>query len=86
MRADPNTALALETLGWAKRNAKGEFSVRDLHHDMRRRVKRADDWAAPLRILEESGYLREVPIEHKKGRKPSPRYAVHPRVLEGGAS
>jgi replicative DNA helicase len=57
-------------------------SRRDLHRASGRRFQRADDLDEPIAVLIEHGYLAPTPPTETKGpgRKPSPRWYVHPSV------
>jgi hypothetical protein len=63
-------------------------SKRDLHRQGAGRFKHADDLDEPIGILVDHGYLAPVERPESKGpgRKPSPRWYVHPAVFRDGSS
>jgi len=82
MGADPVVEAAHEILSWIIRHGHHEFTLRDLHQH-HRRVKRPEDFLPVLRLLEDRGYLRQLPAPKKQGvgRQPSPRFWVNPLWL-----
>lgn len=84
MNDTSDMALARRILGWIERRIdRGEgteFSLRDLHQDIRR--DRPENLVPGLHILGEHGYIRELPAPARKlGRPPSQRYVVNPILL-----
>jgi replicative DNA helicase len=82
MGADKAVADAKHILRWIERNAKAEFSERDLHRDLHHRFEHSVDARPGLAVLEDRGYLRRVPAptEKRSGRKASPRWEVNPAL------
>lgn len=60
------------------------ISRRDIHHRCQHRFAQVGELLPVLDLLEDHGYLRKAPQKATtgRGRKPSPRYEVHPRVAE----
>jgi hypothetical protein len=83
MGADPIIDDARFILGWITRVAVREFTKRELHMGVYRgRFPKATDLDPPLALLEQHGYIRLMPEPERSGagRRPSPRYAVHPSI------
>lgn len=75
-----NTADAERVLAWLKRTGLIEVTTREAQKAAH--VSTAEQTAAALELLEEHGWARRSESTRKSGtgRKPSPRWAVHPRV------
>ena len=90
MHEDPRIGSALYVLELIRRRGQRTVSRRDVHIAVSRsRFRKADDLDAPLRLLEDHGYLRRQPDPEptdRAGRRPSPTWAVHPDVLIGATS
>lgn len=79
----PEALAASDYVAWARRKTLTEFSLRDLHQDFRRRVTSPGEHLAGLQLAEAHGYFRRLsaPARNgKKGRLPSPRWAVNPNL------
>lgn len=75
---------AKHVLAAIQRNQLKEFSKRDIHQLVRRRVSSPDDLDRPLTLLEDHHYIRRLPDKKQQattGRKPSPTYAVNPKSI-----
>ena len=85
MITDPLVNDAYSVIEWCKRTESAEFSKRDLFNGVRSsRFQKAADLDAPLALLAEHGYTRVVapPATTQRGGRPSsPRFEVHPAVL-----
>ncbi len=81
MGADPEINGALKVLRWLEHRATESFTAKQAFDGLRAPFgKMAKLWPV-LELLEEHGYIRELPPEDrpgKRGRKPSPRYLVNP--------
>lgn len=77
-------ADAVYVLNWIERHKRNEFTKSEAQHDCKRRFQRSTDIDPALRILEESGYIRQVPSKpvRGRGRPGSPQYQVNPLALE----
>jgi hypothetical protein len=79
---DPRTHLAARVVAWLRREpARRTLTRREAHHQLGGSLK-APEVTAPLEVLEERGYLRQVVPEStppRAGRPPSPTYEVNPR-------
>ncbi len=78
MGSDAATAAAKRAWSWIAAKGVATVSQRDLHRGLH--AERATDLDAPIKLLVERGYLREVPVAASGGRPPSPTYAVNPRA------
>lgn len=80
---DSGTSDAGYLLEFLQRRQIEGFSIRELHVDLPRgRFATADDVTRAVEVLLEAGWVIPVPPpEHKgPGRKPSPRFLVHPKA------
>jgi hypothetical protein len=86
---DPAVEIGEKFLAWLTRNPvensddddSETHSRRDIYNAVRGgQVQRVEDIDAALELLEECGWIRSlgVPERPGPGRKPSPRFAVHP--------
>jgi replicative DNA helicase len=83
MGADPALEGARYVLRSVAKWPKDEFKRRDLHQSrLKTRFPRPDQLDRPLALLEEFGYIRQLPPIEKTGagRKPSPVYTINPLV------
>jgi replicative DNA helicase len=81
MGADPELADARYLLAHLDRNRVERFTVRDLFSDLPRgRFGKVADLTAPLALLADHGYVRELEPPERKGpgRRPSPTFLVNP--------
>jgi hypothetical protein len=76
MRAHPLLDDARAVLEWI--GERKDFKPRDIHRAMRRRFETAEDVSAVLRLLDDHGYIRQVPTVSTGGRKPVV-YQVNPK-------
>jgi hypothetical protein len=89
--ADPLHRDAVRVLRWIANsvnsansaNHEQGISVRDVHRGVLGSRKSVEDTETIISVLVRHGYLRPVLMEAKKGpgRRPSPRYEVHPSVF-----
>jgi hypothetical protein len=81
--ADPELETARYALAWIKREARSEFSARDLLIALKGRYKTMQEIRPALTILQDRHYLRSLPAPKRegRGRPPAPRYEVSPQVL-----
>lgn len=80
-----SNALAEELLTTIKRHRLTEFSSRDLFTvASRSRFPKMDAMVEPIDTLVEHGWITEKNVTERTGpgRRPSPRYLVHPRIFE----
>jgi hypothetical protein len=77
----PETELAEEILAWVRRHKLQLFTKRELHRHMRRRVDNPGEWNAPLALLVENGWIRELAVEAGRKGRPSKEYEVNPVAL-----
>ena len=78
--ADPNVAAARRVLGWIQRQCIEDFSARDAFNALRGSFGTMNALRPALELLVTHGHI--LPLQHVHrgpGRKPSPRYAVHPK-------
>ena len=81
MGRDEATALAEHLMRTIQKNDWHVFTRQQLHQIVRRRVTTPDELDAPLKILTDHGFIRFDPLHRDgAGRKPSPRFEVHPRI------
>jgi replicative DNA helicase len=82
--ADPALDAAKTILRWIEKAGEPTFTRRDCYRGVRGPLfKSADDCDAPLRLLVDHGFIRDVetPERSGAGRKPSPAYEVNPAAL-----
>lgn len=82
MGADPDMEGAKILAKWFKRHQLTEFSARYAQQNHKSRFPRAASIDAPLEVLLERGYLREVTITEVRKGRPSRRFAVNPEALK----
>ncbi|MFF7641499.1 DUF3987 domain-containing protein [Streptomyces canus] len=85
MGADNTTARAHSVLETLRTHRWAEFSKRDLMVKLSRsECPTAADLDPTLTLLEDHGYVRAQPVVRTggRGRPPSPRYWVHPRLTD----
>jgi hypothetical protein len=74
----PTSDLAEEILAWIRRHRVTRLTKREVHRHLRRQVNDPKEWDAPLALLVEHGWLREIEAEpNPKGGRPSREYAVN---------
>jgi replicative DNA helicase len=82
MGTDPTTEDARHILNWIQRKPRQRFTSRELFSELTRsRFPKTSRLDAPLRLLEEHGYIRKLPDLNRKrsgGRPSSPNWLVHP--------
>ncbi len=82
MGADPVIGDAQAILRWISDDPnRATFARRDAHRALTARFAKAADLDAPLRLLEDHGWIREQPAPPPRpegGRPPSPRFEVYP--------
>ena len=80
MGSDPATELAKRAWTWIARRSDGTVTVtrRELHRGLH--VPHAADLDAPLKVLVERGYLRELPTSPTGGRPSGRAYEISPRA------
>jgi hypothetical protein len=81
--ADPRIADARHVLQWLKDHPEpATFSRRDVHQGLRRntRFENPENLAAPLKLLEEYGYVRAIPVKggNRPGRQAAPKFERNP--------
>jgi hypothetical protein len=94
--ADPRIADARRILKWLANsvnfanfaNASREVSQRDIHRQVLGSRRTVEDAEAVISILVKHGYLRTMPTEDRSGpgRRPGPRYEIHPGVFTADSS
>jgi len=79
MKTDPQVEIAKYLLGWIHKIGETKFTKRELYRRVRGKLQKVSDLEAPLFLLVQHGYLREVeePVSTGAGRKPA-TYEVHP--------
>jgi replicative DNA helicase len=82
MGADPGVAAAKHVLDWVRRNRADNFTRRECFEATKSRFRKVEALEAPLRILEQHGYIRErTPVVPRdRGRPASPVYHVNPSL------
>ncbi|NUK08664.1 DUF3987 domain-containing protein [Streptomyces lunaelactis] len=83
MGADPTTDRARSVLEVLSTSGRSEVSKRDLMVKLSRaEFPTAPDLDPALDLLEDHGYVRSQPVQRSggRGRPPSPRYLIHPRL------
>ncbi|WP_112134481.1 YfjI family protein [Glycomyces dulcitolivorans] len=85
MGATADAAPAGLLLDWLKVNAEPGMKLRDIYRGVRGRVclGTAEKVRAALAVLEDHGYIRQLPAPAGKPGRPSPRYDFHPNVKRG---
>jgi len=81
MSADERVEGARHILAWISRATVTHFTKRECWQYLRRRFGAVDALDAPLALLCDHAYIREIPPESdapRPGRPASPRYAVNP--------
>ena len=81
MDRDPTIEDALKILGWIRRQGQHSFTVRECFCAHQSRFKKVENVRAPLRLLEEHAYIRQVP-KGKVSHRPSELYEVNPRAAD----
>ncbi len=83
MRADPAAKAAQRVLQALARHNEPEITTRDIQRAVRGRsdLEKRDALDAPLRLLEQHGYLRRLLDGEKKVGRRSEWWQVHPSVL-----
>ncbi len=76
MGSDPSTELAKRAWAWLRTRQESAVTKRELHRGLH--VEHATDLDAPIAVLVERGYLREVPARPTGGRPASPSYEINP--------
>jgi replicative DNA helicase len=76
MGSDPSTELAKRAWAWLRTRPESTVTKRELHRALH--VEHATDLDAPIAVLVERGYLREVPAKPTGGRPASPSYEINP--------
>jgi hypothetical protein len=72
------TGPAHTVLDWLRRQQQPEWSKRDIHRKLCRRLSLADLDTA-LQLLAAHGHIRiHQPARSGRGRRPAPRISVHP--------
>jgi replicative DNA helicase len=70
---------ATRILNVVSRWSTDRFTRRDIHQHLRTRFPKSEMLVAPLALLEEYGFIRMIPTEHRgQGRPPSPVYEINP--------
>ncbi|GIG58766.1 hypothetical protein Lfu02_31380 [Longispora fulva] len=82
MGADPTVAQARTALVWITRTRTDRLTKRDLYRGTQNHFKTAAHLDPVLELLENHGYIRQLPTSQKVGggRPPSPTYEVHPEL------
>jgi hypothetical protein len=75
MGSDASTELAKRAWSWLRNRPESAVTKRELHRGLH--VKHAADLDAPIAVLVERGYIREMPPRRTGGR-PSPVYEINP--------
>ncbi|MCC3762467.1 DUF3987 domain-containing protein [Glycomyces sp. TRM65418] len=90
MGATAEAAPAAILLDWLKANAEPGMKLRDIYRGVRGRIclSTAEKVRAALAVLEDHGYVRQLPAPAGKPGRPSPRYDFHPyiRTRTGGSA
>jgi hypothetical protein len=76
-------------LGWLARKQAASISLRDVKDNLDSKSRRGDEWREVLDDAEALGFLRPLPAKERGpegGRSPSPRWSVHPQLLENGCA
>lgn len=84
--ADPAIDAAKTILRWVDKAGVQSFSKRECYRGVRGPLFRsADDCDAPMRLLADHGYIREIESTERggAGRKPSPTYEANPQLFLG---
>lgn len=81
MGADPILVAAKHILRWIVRRSLAGFTKREAFEGVKVHLPQASHLDAPLRALEDRGYLRRVPEpeERSRGRPGGPGFIVNPR-------
>jgi hypothetical protein len=77
-------AIADRIIRWCHRDQRSEFTGREAQRELG--ISRVEEMEAPLRLLEDNGYVRSVGVQHaaRTGRKPSDTFLVNPAVWQPG--
>jgi len=88
MGSDPLLDDARHLLAWITRRGVTEFSRRQIFDGVRnQRLTKVTDVDPALALLIDHGWVQTIdppPREHRAGRPPAPRYAVHPDAHDTG--
>ena len=85
MGADPLVEDARHLLDWMTRRAQPTFTRRDAYAPNRARFAKPADLDPALLLLADHGYIQTLEVASRGstgGRPPSPRFAVHPDLLD----
>jgi hypothetical protein len=80
MRTDPRIAAAQRCLRWIEAERPRTFTAREMFEGVKGTLSTMDELRPAVATLVEHGYIREVstPKPKGRGRRPTPRYEVHP--------
>jgi hypothetical protein len=82
MGSDTTLIEARAILSWIRKEGRGEFSRRDINRFLPSIFPKAESPDLALKMLSDRGYIREIASKkNSAGRKPSPKFEVHPGVL-----
>lgn len=83
MQADGVRSIATVILDWVARKGIQSFTKRDAYRAIARHITRADEIEAPMGLLVERGYLRQVSVNggNRVATRTLTAYEPHPSVL-----
>jgi hypothetical protein len=78
--ADPRASPARKLLNWIRREGCQAFTKRDAYRAIPGTIRTVDGVDPVLSLLSQHGFVRLAPpaTDSRAGRKPSPKYEVHP--------
>ncbi|MGI9085386.1 MAG: YfjI family protein [Aeromicrobium sp.] len=87
MATDANTANAIYVLQRVVRRGEDLLTQRDIYNETRARFKTVPDLLPVIAHLVDHGFLQQLPEPENPGpgRRPSPRFAVHPQAADYAA-
>jgi DNA polymerase I-like protein with 3'-5' exonuclease and polymerase domains len=82
---DPKVNRAKRLVRWFTTRRLTEFTVRDVHQDLKGSIRTVDDLMPVLDLIERHHYIRQVVTGPRTGpgRPRSPKYQVNPEALAG---
>lgn len=84
LEEDSNYHLARRILAWINSQKILFFSVRECHLKLKNCFQNADQVRNALKVLQERGFVRNIPAESSVIGRPSQKYIVRPDLLRGG--
>lgn len=74
---------AKKILEWVKDNRLEQFTQNECHRRFKSTITTAPELAKALKVLEDRNYLRQWQEQPQKGGRPSKKFSVNPKFLNG---